>query len=578
MISVAYTKNRGSSLLKDLENPQFCNMDMTQRYIPIYERFLKLNNTNYNHVYLEQKHILHHIDRKLTSKTFSVSIQDTETDEIQPNVTMFCKYSPLADPVKFMIGKYSNGANLSVLPNLENSSTCHPLFQDKNNMSYVDGLFTYFSSKTLEYGFQHGVQYYGSFLGIKREFEFDITDDMEFVTEHPCFFEGLDKEYTINNKEYQENFQSQTAKNKTKLVFDESNDTGCIDVLDVEPVCVSTQKSMDDNTSNQCTSELVPLQEISGCILAEQADETLSLISDETSTCSSRVSITDDEDEDDEDDEDDEEDEVSSTEEQIMTTLFRYPIQTICMENCKETLGDYMSSNVIEVDEWRSILFQVVTILTVYQKVFAFTHNDLHTNNIMYVETNQKHLYYQFQNKVFKVPTFGKIYKLIDFGRAIFRFKGQIFCSNNFAKGEDADTQYNTEPFFDDSKPRIDPNMSFDLCRLGCSLFDYFIEELEFQDEIYDSNPMAEMVRDWCLDNKKRNILYKRNGDERYPDFKLYKMIARSVRGNVPKNVMNHKEFKTYIIYENIDICKNSSIDPKIIKQCMNIDSYQPMV
>ena len=94
MISVAYTKNRGSSLLKDLENPQFCNMDMTQRYIPIYERFLKLNNTNYNHVYLEQKHILHHIDRKLTSKTFSVSIQDTETDEIQPNVTMFCKFSP----------------------------------------------------------------------------------------------------------------------------------------------------------------------------------------------------------------------------------------------------------------------------------------------------------------------------------------------------------------------------------------------------------------------------------------------------------------------------------------------------
>ena len=28
-------------------------------------------------------------------------------------------------------------------------------------------------------------------------------------------------------------------------------------------------------------------------------------------------------------------------------------------------------------------------------------------------------------------------------------------------------------------KPRIDPNYSFDLCRLGCSLFDYFVDDLD---------------------------------------------------------------------------------------------------
>ena len=37
-----------------------------------------------------------------------------------------------------------------------------------------------------------------------------------------------------------------------------------------------------------------------------------------------------------------------------------------------------------------SILFQVIMILLIYQKMFQFTHNDLHTNNIMYVETEEE--------------------------------------------------------------------------------------------------------------------------------------------------------------------------------------------
>ena len=38
-----------------------------------------------------------------------------------------------------------------------------------DNSSYVDGFFSYLSSKLLnEYGFVHGIDFYGSFLGIKK--------------------------------------------------------------------------------------------------------------------------------------------------------------------------------------------------------------------------------------------------------------------------------------------------------------------------------------------------------------------------------------------------------------------------
>ena len=53
---------------------------------------------------------------------------------------------------------------------------------------------------------------------------------------------------------------------------------------------------------------------------------------------------------------------------------------------------------------------------------------------------------------------------------------------------------------------------------------------------------------DWILDDKGRNILYKKNGDERYPDFKLYKMIARTVNKHIPSEVLSNAYFDKFII------------------------------
>ena len=47
-------------------------------------------------------------------------------------------------------------------------------------------------------------------------------------------------------------------------------------------------------------------------------------------------------------------------------------------------------------------------ILISYQKVFDFVHNDLHTNNVMYINTNKKYLCYKYNNNYYRVPTYGK--------------------------------------------------------------------------------------------------------------------------------------------------------------------------
>ena len=67
----------------------------------------------------------------------------------------------------------------------------------------------------------------------------------------------------------------------------------------------------------------------------------------------------------------------------------------------------------------------------------------------MFVNTEVKYIWYKFDNSYCKVPTYGKIFKLIDFGRSIYKFKENIFCSDSFKSDGDGSTQFNCEPFSD---------------------------------------------------------------------------------------------------------------------------------
>ena len=185
-------------------------------------------------------------------------------------------------------------------------------------------------------------------------------------------------------------------------------------------------------------------------------------------------------------------------------------------------------------------------ILITYQKMFSFTHNDLHTNNIMYVETEKVYLYYKVNGKHYKVKTFGKIFKIIDFGRSIYKFKKKLICSDSFNFDGDANSQYNFEPFYNNKKPLLEPNYSFDLCRLGCSIYDFISEKYENIKEI--KNPIHKIIINWCMDDDNLDILYKSNGEERYPDFKLYKMIVRKVHNHKPIDELQNSYFDKFIV------------------------------
>ena len=84
-----------------------------------------------------------------------------------------------------------------------------------------------------------------------------------------------------------------------------------------------------------------------------------------------------------------------------------------------------------------------------------------------------------------------------------------------------------------------------------------FMNEMKKNDYFYDDvndtknkSDIAKIVSKWCLDDNNKNILYKKNNVERYPDFKLYKMISRTVHNLEPHMLLTEPIFKKFSVFE----------------------------
>ena len=563
--SLYYKKNKNEHLFRELENSNL-ELKSLQNYIPLYQSFFSLNESNFNNINLNHKYHLHSLINTQSRNILNAQIIDISNNLKKTEV--FCKYSPLLDPLKLLTGKYDSSFNsITILPNLFNHKQCIPKLIDKNNNSYVDGFFTYLSSQLLHHhNFIHGIDYYGSYLGIQNNFLYNIVDDFSYLNESNYFHENTNKLFFIDNKEYESIFNIDSRNNKKKLIINEKLEL--INTDDLTEIDFKLFTSENDNPIVVDLSEVC----IYNTILPEKNDS-------DDSSCSSKSSNTtilldlDNDDNNEEFSDESGSSDCSEEEEDVYCKINEFPIQVICLEKCENTLDYLMENDLIDNNEWISCLFQVIIILSVYQKTFSFTHNDLHTNNIMYIPTDKQFLHYLFNGVHYKVPTYGKLYKIIDYGRAIYKYNGKIMCSDSFHPKGDAASQYNCEPYFDSNKPRLEPNPSFDLCRLACCIFDFFIEDVTETKQIIKKNKIAALIYTWLLDDKGRNILYKNDGEERYPEFKLYKMIARSIHNAIPQEQLSNDIFKKFITSKKSINKKTKIINLDLIPNLTNENS-----
>lgn len=551
-----YKKNDNSLLFKSVIDTDGMNLKNPQNYIPLYQSFYSLTNKNFNEINLNNHTYLVEVKEKITNNIFMCDLYNATSPKTSE---VFFKYSPLLDPSKYLIGKYDvDDTNLLSLPSF-NKTISNLKVRDPNNAAYVDGFFSYLTSQLLHtHNFINALDFYGSFLAKKVDFEYNILDDIEYLNDSDFFHKNNGKLFKIDNEIANNVFNFNTRNNKERLTYI-SND----EVIDVSIIYDLENDTADDIFTPNNLDE-TPEKQLDLLYNYDIKDSHKSK-SNTNSECSSRSSDSEEnvdessQDEDEDEDESYNDDSSTFSDDVMIATIPEFPVNVIALEKCVTTLDTLISENCDKMvdEEWGSMIIQIIMTLLVYQKTYGFTHNDLHTNNVMYIETDTPFIYYKALGSTYKVPTFGRIFKIIDFGRAIYKFRGNIVCSDSYHQKGDAANLYNFEPYFNDKKPRLEPNFSFDLCRLGCSLLDFFIDDIG-EDADDPSYAAKHIIMDWCLDDKGRNVMYKTNGEERYPDFKLYKMIARTVHNSTPELQLEKKYFNKFHINEkDIDVKEN---------------------
>jgi hypothetical protein len=528
MFQLNYRKNKNSGLFKDVQEKM--GVLKIQNYVPLYQKYFSLNNTNYNNINLNTFKTVSSIKSQLNENTY-----DTDVGVVH------VKYAPLYDTYKYMVGKLQD-VSVNSLPSFDCNVREEKLY-DPHNSSYTDGFF-YFLSSILynQHGFLNAIDFYGSYLAVKKDLKINIADDAELLYSSEFFKTNRGNLFNVNSEQEAQYAGDFTRNYKKRLELGETMDNKSVDSLGIID---DLSEMFVDGQGNSAESENVTEIEVPMPIKEREDSEC-------ESECSSRYSSSSNEDdatwEDVEEEISETEDEEDEYEEDavIEATINEFPVNMIFIEKMENTLDSLLAD--IDNEALTAALFQVVLNLVAYNKAFDFTHNDLHTNNVMYINTELKYLYYKFNGTYYKVPTYGRIFKIIDFGRSIYKYNGQLCHNDSYAAGNDAAGQYNFEPYYSDSKPALMPNKSFDLCRLGCSMYDNFFDFTFEEDDVPDEELLVRLVADWCKDDKGKNVIYKKNGEERYEGFKLYKMIARTVHGCVPEEQVKKEVFSEYVI------------------------------
>ena len=544
---------------------------------PLYEELNKISNDEFEMI-LKKSPIQEYLDvsfenqldcfkERKSDNVFTIETKDKESKEV------FVKYITLIDFLKFLIGKYKN-ENLDIMPcetRVNDDSKYEKYINDTNNYAYVDSFFYHATSEfAKETKFPHSIQCYDQFVCKKKDCKINIADDLEYLCDSNYFNENINKLYHFEDQTISNLFMSTQ---KEKLVIENSNDVVLedIEILDIGEETETNDKKAEENSD---------MEQVDGGACEDKAEEQSDDDEEDESSDDSEAMNTsesddeegeeededsdgDYEDESNEDDEDSDEDDDDSDEDDddVFLYIHKIPTQVLVLEKCDNTLDYLLENDMLQNEELESAMFQIVTILYTYQKVFQFTHNDLHTNNIMYVATEETHLTYRIMGKVYKVPTFGKIYKIIDFGRSIYTYKGKLLCSDSFSSNGTAHTQYNFGPYYNPKKPVIEPNYSFDLCRLACNIFDFICDDINHIKTYRKDTPIHDLIFSWLYDDNGRNMLYRSNGDDKYPGFKLYKMISKIVHGHLPEKQYGHPCFNQFIVDNDEETNDESMVD-----------------
>ena len=560
----------------DNEKETFSNYLHLQRYHPALDIF-KIPESSLSHKNLElssKYHIASWSNQDETNQKIWNTTRTIYGSTTSEPCKTFIKTVHLLNPIDLIKEKYTIPDH-PLLPQSENTWKKTLLkLHSHNNQAYVDTVANFVLSALRENNLTpHCVLYYGAATGISKKYQYNIS--LEYDTYRQCrwFWKGM-KSHSARltvirgdaDVEEIPNFE-EIYKDITSCPFEDTDSE--VSEIELEPV---TDKDIPE------ISDVESIKSFTFDNIEEDAQNVKDIF-EINKKVTKRVSLKKNESSSDEESNSDSDgltssegsDESVELDLDICLEIPNMPVILIYQEAQEGVMDNLLDED--EIDEhkrgsqgwearWIAWLFQVISVLSFLQNAICFTHNDLHSNNILWRKTDKKFLYYKAKDgTIWRVPTFGKIFTVIDFGRSIFRLGKHLWVSDDHWPDQEAGDQYNFGPFFDHTLPKNPPNPSFDLCRLSVSLLDGLFDKappkkkgkgvsiMSQEDtwKVYETNsPLYNLLWSWTINKDGHTIYEDKNGDEKYEGFDLYVRIAHDVHNAVPKDQIHKPVFSQF--------------------------------
>ena len=494
----------------------------------------------------------------VSSEGNTAIVEDIVT-KARRQVPVWLRTMHLVEPLNYLEGDYVLPADGALPASRGPWQRTLRKINDPCNEAYTDAVFACMASRLVETGRSpHWCRFYGTVNGRIAEYRYNITDDLPDIEDEKWFHEGMKKGLFSMVVEDVENPSVSSAflpARGSPPVETMGGDAGSSH----DSISIAESIGSGTGTRHGDSSADSEIEEADIELSDEKAEvhqPRVRLARRSHSSGGESDSGSSDE---------------SSYDGLVYKAIFKnFPAQITVIERCDGTMDDLMEAEVAEdatsdmretkEQRWTAWIFQVVAALATAQQTYEFVHNDLHTNNVMWCGTGETHLFYHVTggaggDRYYKVPTYGRILKIIDFGRATFRppavgmggSGNHLWMPDAYAPGADAGGQYNCGPYFEQGKPKVQPNNSFDLCRLAVSILDTLWEEepavathkkvltrepgrIQYE----TTSPLWNLLWLWLTDKDGKNVLRDPEDNERYPEFDLYCAISRDVHNAVP--------------------------------------------
>ena len=187
-VDINYKKTDSSALFESAS--KVAGFTSTQSYTPLLNQLFNLSGNNCNRVVLSHPISIAEFKEKKGENVYVCSVEDKYGAVSQK--TVFFKYSPMQDPLTYLVGE----GELEELPYFGAGTEQVSKANNPNNAAYTDAFFTYLTTWLADtYHFPNGITCYGTFVGIKEAFVYSLEDDYDTVANSDYFIRNPDGKY-----------------------------------------------------------------------------------------------------------------------------------------------------------------------------------------------------------------------------------------------------------------------------------------------------------------------------------------------------------------------------------------------